>query len=70
MIKDIDGKPVIIKGKLVAKFLQPVFYNEKHDIYYYISQEGAGELLKCLVFSTQNAFSYGFFLSILITFFF
>jgi len=36
MIKDIDGKPVIIKGKLVAKFLQPVFYNEKHDIYYYI----------------------------------
>ena len=36
MIKDINGKPVIIKGKLVPKFLQPVFYNEAHDIYYYI----------------------------------
>ena len=36
MIEDINGKPVIIKGKLVPKFLQPVFYNEKHDVYYYI----------------------------------
>ena len=36
MIDNINGKPVIITGKLVSKFLQPVFYNEKHDIYYYI----------------------------------
>lgn len=36
MIHEIDGKPVKIKGKLVPKFLQPVFYNEKHDVYYYI----------------------------------
>jgi hypothetical protein len=36
MTKELNGKPTIIKGKLVPKFLQPVFYNEKHDIYYYI----------------------------------
>ena len=36
MITEIDGKSVIITGKLVSKFVQPVFYNEKQNVYYYV----------------------------------
>ena len=36
MLTEIDGKSVIIKGKLVSKFVQPVFYNEKQNVYYYV----------------------------------
>lgn len=41
MIETLNEKPVVIKGKLVPEFIQPVFYNEKYDVYYYVIENPA-----------------------------